>query len=81
MSHSGEKKFNRNPSVIEMTDAFAWIYLPREEKYIRDYGKMFKLGGVDEQKYIQLFMNTEPIYSSFEAFLKDCEGFEVDEKK
>ena len=67
------KKYGRNPTIEEMTNAFSWLYLPRNEETIRQNSKLFKLNGIDREQYIESFLKSTPIYNSFEEFLKDCE--------
>ncbi len=66
------EKYHRDPNVVEMTNAFAWLYLPRLKETIEEYPQLFRLSGVDENSFIVKFMNSKPIYSSFEEFLEDC---------
>ena len=61
------------PTVFDMTNAFAWLYLPHTQESMQKYAKLFKLKGVDEDVFIAKFLSTQPLYNSFEAFLKDCE--------
>lgn len=65
-------KYKRDPSIEEMTNAFSWLYLPRKEETFVKYDALFKLRGVDLDLYKKMFLESEPIYSSFEEFLKDC---------
>ena len=62
----------RWPSVDEMTDAFAWLYLPRCVESVNKHPLLFKPGGVDRDKYITEFLNTTPEYKCFDNFLDDC---------
>ena len=66
------QRFNRNPSIDEMTNTFLWLYMPRTERTLKDYSHLFKHNGVDEKYYVESFMKSKPVYLSFEEFLKDC---------
>lgn len=67
------KVFNRDPSIEEMTNTFLWLYTPRNEENLKRYSNLFKHNGIDEKHYIDSFMKTNPIYPSFEEFLRDCD--------
>lgn len=66
------KKHGCNPTIEQMTNAFMWLYFPRDIDQINKYKQMFELNGVDSRIYMETFMRTEPIYKSFEDFLEDC---------
>lgn len=61
------------PTIEEMTDAYGWLYLPRNERTINEYRHFFTLSSDDYDNVIECFMATEPVYESFDAFLKDCD--------
>lgn len=65
--------YKRNPTIKEMTNAFAWLYLPHTIRSIEEYPELFDLSAVDKEIEMQNFLDSEPIYNSFEDFLKDCE--------
>ena len=67
-----KEKYGRNPTIYEMSNAFSWIYLPRNNETINEYPELFNLNGVDKETYIKTFLNTTPKYESFETFLEDC---------
>lgn len=67
------KRFNREPSIYEMSNAFSWLYLQRTQSTIEQYNKLFELRGVDVEQYKQMFLTSEPVYKSFEEFLEDCD--------
>lgn len=69
---SFRKSYGRNPNVDDMTNAFSWLYLPRNNKSIESYPSFFSLNGVSRDTLIQNFMNSKPYYDSFDDFLKDC---------
>lgn len=70
---SWKKRYSRNPTIYEMTNAFSWLYIKRDLKEIEKYKKLFVLNGVDEDIYIETFMKSKPVYNSFDDFLTDCE--------
>lgn len=57
---------------MEMTNAFSWIYLPHTRDSIDKYSKLFNLGGVNRDKYIDGFLSSKPVYDSFEEFIHSC---------
>ena len=65
-------KYQRDPTIEEMTNAFSWLYLPREIETFTRHDKLFRLRGVDLDMYKTMFMESSPIYKSFEDFLRDC---------
>ena len=66
------KANGRDPEISEMTNAFIWLYLPRNEETIKKYKHLFKHSGIDQDAYEQHFLVSMPTYDSFESFLKDC---------
>lgn len=61
----------RFPTIEEM-GAFFPLYLERSEEALRKYNLPVDLSGDEEQEVIAAFLETEPLYESFEAFLDDC---------
>lgn len=68
--------YGKWPTVDEMTDAFAWLYLPHDEDSIKKYPQLFKPGGVDRDKYIGRFINSSSMFDSFDSFIEECERCE-----
>ena len=62
----------RKPTIDEMSDGYAWLYLERTEENIIKYNHFFKLSSDEYDDIIRSFMKMEPVYPSFEAFLEDC---------
>lgn len=62
-------KYGRPPTTEDMSNAFSWLYLPRTESSIREHPVLFKLNGVDMEKYKQAFLDSSPQFESFDAFL------------
>lgn len=65
-----EEKMGRIPTVEEMGDAFAWLYLPRQYETIKKYPEFFILPGKEKNKFVQDFMRSQPKYDSYEDFIK-----------
>lgn len=58
------------PSVEDMSDGYAWLYLPHTEETINQYPTWFNLTADDPESIKKDFVNSTPIYSSFEEFLE-----------
>lgn len=65
-----EKKFNRIPSIYEMGDAFAWMYLPRTKETINKYKNFFNLPGKDSENLIKNFMKSKPKFNTYKDFIE-----------
>lgn len=63
----------RLPTIEEMSDGYAWLYLERTKENIEKYDYFFKLSSDDYDDVVKEFLGMKPIYSSFEDFLKDCD--------
>ena len=66
-------KYNRDPSIYEMTNAFSWLYLERSHATVEKHERLFRMNGIDNNIVLENFYNSKPLYGSFEEFLKDCE--------
>ncbi len=64
------KKYNCAPSVREMGPFFP-VFLEKTKEAIRDNNVWTKWNGDDENEIIGSFLNSEPIYGSYDEFLKD----------
>lgn len=62
----------RRPTIEEMRDGFYWMYTQRTQRNIDLHNSFFTLTGDDYEDICKNFLNSKPIYSSFEDFLKDC---------
>lgn len=62
------KRYNRVPSIKEM-NAFFPLYLERNIEILVKSGVKINLSGDVESEVIEEFMKSQPIYSSYEAFL------------
>ena len=66
------KTYGRDPNIDEMTDSFSWMYLPRTENVIKQYPSFFRPGGVSKKTYIDNFLNSKPIFNSYDEFIQYC---------
>ena len=66
------EKYQKDPSVYDMTNSFAWMYLPHTLETVESYPELFRFNGVDRDFMIKQFLDTEPLYESFEKFVEDC---------
>lgn len=55
-----------------MKDGFYWLYAPRTQKSIESKKEFFTLTGDDYENICECFLQSDPVYASFEEFLKDC---------
>lgn len=60
------------PTVEEMKDGFYWLYTQRSQENIDNHNNFFTLTGDDYEDICKSFLTSDPIYLSFEDFLKDC---------
>ena len=67
-----QKKYKRDPTINDMTNAFSWLYLERSEKTIEENPELFALNGVNIDVYKKIFMNSLPTFENFESFLGWC---------
>ena len=66
------------PSIREMSDGYAWLYLDRSQDTIDKYSDFFTLSGDNYEDIVAAFMKSEPHYSSYKDFLIEC-GFSENE--
>lgn len=64
--------YGQDPRIEDMTNAFAWLYLPHTKETIENCPKLFTLTGIDKDIFVHNFLNSKAIYSSFQDFLNDC---------
>jgi len=57
------------PTIEQMGNGFAWLYLPRNEEIIDKYPFVFNLTADVREQVINSFMKSTPRFSSFEEFL------------
>lgn len=60
------------PSVGQMTNAFAWLYLPHTEKTLREHEGLFRLNGVDPEVLRKAFLASKPRFGNYQDFLDYC---------
>ena len=58
------------PTIAEMGDGFAWLYLPRNEETLQRYSKFFALKGESKAEMKAYFMNSIGQWNSYEEFLE-----------
>lgn len=63
----------RMPTIKQMGNGHAWLYLPRTKQAVEQYSYFFELSGDNRSDVIQSFLESSPAFSSFEAFLTYCE--------
>ncbi len=61
---------NKQPTLKQMGNGFAWLYMPRTPKTIDENPWMFRLSSDKEESVIQSFMDSNPIFKDFDSFLK-----------
>ena len=62
-------RIGRKPTIEEMGDAFAWMYMPRDESTLQRYPQFFNLPGNDQSKFKKDFMESNQKYKSYEEFI------------
>lgn len=67
------EKNNRIPSINEMGNAFAWLYLPRNKKSVEKFNHFFKLSGDSYEEVIDDFMHSVGMFNSYIEFLKSID--------
>lgn len=65
------------PSVKEMGDGFAWLYLPRVQETIEQYPYFFDLSGDNKETIIKDFFSTKGLWSSYEEFISYADKEEI----
>lgn len=60
------------PSVNQMSNAFAWLYLPHSEETLHKCPGLFTLNGVDPNVLKKKFLTSQPKFDSFQDFLEYC---------
>lgn len=60
------------PAVEQMTNAFAWLYLPHTEETLRTHADLFLFNGVDPEVLTRAFLASEPRFGSYQEFLDYC---------
>lgn len=60
------------PCMEQMTNAFAWLYLPHTEETLREHEGLFRLNGVDPEVLERAFLASKPRFDSYQGFLDYC---------
>lgn len=60
------------PSIGQMTNAFAWLYLPHTEETLCEHAELLHLNGVDPEVMRRAFLSSEPKFGSYQEFLDYC---------
>lgn len=68
-----KEKNNRWPSIKEM-DPFYPLFLERDVNALKANKLTTKLGGDDEEDVIKCFLESKPVFSSYDDFILYCEG-------
>ena len=58
-----------NPSDL---NGFKFLFTPRDERIVKDYGIVFQCTGDETSEVIEEFYKTDPIWKDFDDFLKDA---------
>lgn len=66
------KTYGKDPTIYDMTNAFAWLYIPHNKESIDKYPELFDLSAVDKEVLLSNFLLSKPLWQSFEDFLADC---------
>ncbi len=70
--------YHKVPEVSAMT-AFFPLFLKREVSALREHHVSVQWNGDEPSEIVADFLKTEPVYSSYEAFLEDALGKKVEE--
>lgn len=69
-----KEKHKRIPSVEEMGNAFAWLYLPRTDDSLKKYDNFFRLSGDNYNEIKQDFICSKGGFCSYEEFIKNIDN-------
>ena len=58
------------PTIEEMSDGYAWLYLPHTRETIERYPNFFDLTADDYDSICEDFLKSKPIFDSYEDFIK-----------
>ena len=67
------ERIGRKPTIQEMGDAFAWLYMERNESSLQMHPQFFNLPGNDNDDFKRKFMESKPRYSSYEEFINSLD--------
>lgn len=60
------------PNLNQMSNAFAWLYLPHSEETLHKYPELFMLNGIDPNVLKKEFLTSKPKFDGFNDFLDYC---------
>lgn len=60
------------PTIEQMTNSFAWLYLPHTEETLRAHAELFRLNGVDYEVLKGVFLASLPKFDTYQDFLEYC---------
>ena len=63
----------RQPTIEEMGNSFAWLYLPRNRNTIKKYSHFFSLNGDDKESVKNDFLKSKGSFNSYNDFIKYAE--------
>jgi carbonic anhydrase/acetyltransferase-like protein (isoleucine patch superfamily) len=72
------QKYGKIPTIKEM-DPFFPLFLKRNLKAVEENHLTIKLSGDDYEDTLRRFLQSKPLYHSYEEFLSDC-NFETEDK-
>jgi acetyltransferase-like isoleucine patch superfamily enzyme len=70
-----QKKRGYSPSIDDMGNAFAWMYLPRSLETVDRYRHFFHLSGDQDEEVIKDFLENNGEFSSYEEFEKSLKTY------
>lgn len=65
------KSYHRAPKPSDLS-GFKFLFIPREKTKIEEYGLSFFCNGDSPKEVEEAFFNSEPLWDSFESFLKEA---------
>lgn len=63
--------YDRNPKVSEM-GPFWQLFLERERNRVIEEGVFTSMSGDNEEEVIECFLNSKPMFNSYDDFIKSC---------
>lgn len=64
-----QERIGRYPTIREMGDAYAWLYLPRTKEEILKYPEFFLLDGDDKNSVETSFLSSQSVFENYDSFL------------
>lgn len=64
------KNLGHIPTIEEMSDGYAWLYLPHTQETIDKYPHFFNLNGDNFDSVKSDFLNSLPLFDSYDDFIK-----------